>query len=153
MLIITGQRKALEDALRAVLTDHNSQVAEELGKIRSVSDLTGKIKTLREQVEKLEIEKGRREEEGAKREREIEHKIGLERKRQEFEIDAGKREATLSVREENLKADRARFEEQMKFHDERFTAEVNYLKTMLAQILERVPNVTARLKLGGGDNG
>ena len=40
---------------------------------------------LRRDIEQLKIEKARREEESAAKEREIEHKVGLERKRQEFE--------------------------------------------------------------------
>ena len=38
---------------------------------------------LQQEIETLKIEKGRREEEFQKREREVEHKIGLERTRQE----------------------------------------------------------------------
>ena len=74
-----------------------------------------------------------------RRERDVEHMLGLERKRQEFELAAAKREAILGVREENLKADRARFEEQMSFHERRFTEEVTYLKDMIGTLAERLP--------------
>jgi flagellar motility protein MotE (MotC chaperone) len=67
--------------------------------------------------------------------------VGLERRRQEFEIGSAKREVTLGVREENLKADRERFEQQMKFTEERFDAEVKYLKDLMGEILKRLPNV------------
>lgn len=96
---------------------------------------------LREQIETLKIEKGRREEEFARQQREVEHKVGLERKRQEFEVASAKREATLAVREENLKADRARFEEQMKFQTKRFEEEVGYLKGMLSDVLKQIADI------------
>lgn len=73
------------------------------------------------------------------REREIEHMLGLERKRTEFEVTSAKREAVLTVREENLKADRERFESQMSFHEKRFTEEVGYLKEMIGTLAERLP--------------
>jgi hypothetical protein len=86
----------------------------------------GDLAKLREEIETLKIEKGRREEEFAKREREIEHKVGLERKRQEFEIEQAKRETSVKVREENLSADRKRFE-----------GEVKYLHEMAEKLMER----------------
>ena len=60
---------------------------------------------------------------------------------------SGKREATLSVREENLAADRKLFEEQMAFHEKRFTEEVSYLKQIIGDIAERLPtaNFTGKL--------
>lgn len=85
----------------------------------------------------------------AKREREIEHKVGLERERQKHELDAAKREALVGVREENLKADRDRFEAQMKFQEERFTKEVGYLKDTLAEVLKRLPSAEFTANLSG----
>jgi predicted nuclease with TOPRIM domain len=114
-------------------------VDEELKGLRSVTDLNKKVKELRGQIETLEIEKERADEDFARREREIEHKIGLERKRQEFEVEAAKREATVSLREENLAADRQRFESQMEFQTERFTKEVGYLKDIIKQLADRLP--------------
>ncbi len=105
----------------------------------------GDVTQLREEIETLKIEKGRKEEEFAKKEREIEHKVGLERKRQEFEIEQAKRETTVAVREENLKADKDRFAEQLKFHEDRFATEVGYLKDMMGQLMERLP--TAEIKI------
>lgn len=138
MLIIIG-RNNFERAVSELHKDVMQKVEGELAGIKSVADLSKRVKQLREQVEALEMEKGRKEEEFARKEREIEHKVGLERKRQEFELASGKREATLTVREENLSADRKRFEEQMKFHDDRFTQEVGYLKTMVSEMLARLP--------------
>lgn len=131
MLIITSR-----DGLREALTD----ALEEMQPEESVSGLSKKISDQRKELETQKIEKARREEEFEKREREIEHKVGLERTRQEFEMEQAKREATVTVREENLSADRKRFEEQMKFQEERFTKEVGYLKEMLEAIVQRLPS-------------
>lgn len=149
VIIVIGKRK-LESVMESVYADALKRVEGELQGIKSVSDLSNRVKELRGQVETLEIEKGRREEEGARREREVEHKIGLERKRQAFELESGKRDAVLKVREENLAADRKRFEEQMKFHDERFTAEVGYLKEMLTEIVKRLPSAEFTADLSQG---
>lgn len=148
MLIVIGKNK-LERIMSDLYADALERVEGELKGIKNVTDLSDRVKSLREQCEKMEIEKGRKEEEGQRREREIEHKIGLERKRQEFELTSGKRDAVLQVREENLTADRKRFEEQMKFQEERFTKEVGYLKEMLAEIVKRLPSAefTARLSV------
>lgn len=125
-------------------------VEESLKKFHAITDFQKESLKLREEIETLKIEKGRKEEEFARKEREIEHKVGLERKRQEFELTSGKKEAELNVREENLKADRKRFEDQMRFHEKRFTEEVTYLKDMIGQVMERLPNVavTGTLKKG-----
>lgn len=115
-------------------------VYKALGKAENAIALAGDLVKLREELETLKIEKTRKEEEFKTREREIEHKVGLERKRQEFEREQAKREASVSIREENLKADRKRFEEQLQFHESRFTAEVGYLKDILGRVLKRLPS-------------
>lgn len=132
-------REAVERVVKSALGDAESALA----KVREIT-------TLRSDIETLKIEKGRKEEEAARREREIEHKVGLERKRQEFEIEQSKREATVSIREENLKADRERFEEQLKFHEDRFSKEVGYLKEILADIVKRLPSAEFTADLGPG---
>ena len=134
---------------RQVLEDAMEKVQQQLQGIRSVTDLSDRVKKLREQCETLEIEKGRKQEEFDRKEREVEHKVGLERKRQEVELENTKREATLAVREENLKADRDRFESQMKFHEDRFSEEVKYLKEMIGTLADRLPSATLTGKISG----
>jgi hypothetical protein len=131
--------KRVTDVVREILGKALADTESLLGKLRSSFDIAKHVTELREQLETLKIEKARKDEEFAKREREIEHKVGLERKRQEFEIQQSKREAVVSVQEENLKADRKRFEEQLKFHEDRFTQEVKYLKDMVTEVLKRLP--------------
>lgn len=106
-------------------------------------DLASNVIDLKQQLATLEIEKGKIKEQHEREERELRHMIGLEKKRQEFEIQQAKSETGLKIREENLAADRKRFEEQMKFHEDRFTKEVDYLKELMADILERLPNISA----------
>lgn len=142
MLIIAGRKDQLQQAIGALVSDITATITQDLQGIRSVADLSQRVKELREKAEKLEIEKGRKEEEFQRREREVEHKVGLDRKRQEFEVVSAKREAVLAVREENLAADRKRFEEQIGFHEERFTQEVGYLKELMTEIMKRLPEVT-----------
>lgn len=137
MFIAFGPRATVLKSLEEILKRAIRPAEEAAGRFATLAQL-------REEIETLRIEKGRREEEFAKQSREVEHKVGLERKRQEFEVSSAKREATLSVREENLKADRARFEEQMKFQTKRFEEEVGYLKTMLGDVLKQVGALTGK---------
>lgn len=139
MIIVVG-KKNFEKHLVTLHADAMKRVDGELAGIKSVVDLSSRVKELRDDVAKLERDKAAQEDEIDRREREIEHKIGLERKRQAFELESGTRDAVLKVREENLKADRDRFAEQMKFHNDRFTAEVGYLKEMLSEIVKRLPS-------------
>lgn len=138
--------KAGEQEARQVISQTVTEaVAKALSgatdKVREALRLGGQVDTLKRELNDLKIEKSKQDEEFARREREVEHMVGLERKRAEFEKEAAKREATLSVREENLAADRKRFEDQLSFHETRFTEEVGYLKEMVGRVLEAIPNV------------
>ncbi len=140
-----GLRKAVREAADEALKRAVKELSEEVtgGKTRV---------QLKKEIEDLTIQRDRKMEEFEKKDREVEHKIGLERKRQEFEVEQAKRETTVSLREENLKADRDRFEGQMKFHEERFSAEVTYLKDMVGQVLKRLPSaeIIANIDKSGG---
>ena len=137
----------IESAVRSAV---EKIVSDAMADAQSALRLSGQLTKLREELETLRIEKGRKEEEFTRKEREVEHKVGLERKRQEFEIQQAKREATVTLREENLAADRKRFEDQMEFHNKRFTEEVTYLKDMVAKVLERLPTAEIAMEVTGG---
>jgi hypothetical protein len=124
--------------LRAELRKVKSAEAEHREQLGLVEEST----ELRKKIVDLEIKKDRLVEEHEREKREVKHMVGLERKRQEFEIDQAKRETTVTVREENLTADRKRFEEQMQFIQSRFEGEVGYLKGLMESILGRLPTVT-----------
>lgn len=125
------------------------EVAKRLAKIEGRLDvskealkLTDNLVQLKQQVSDMEIEKAKREEAQARREREVTHKVGLEQKRQEVEIEQAMREAKLEVREENLAADRNRFEEQMKFTTQHMQREIERIEKIAGQLMERLPVVS-----------
>lgn len=109
-------------------------------------ELSKEIVALKTQISDLEIQRAKLKEDHAKDDRELRHMIGLEKKRQEFEIAAAKKETTLIVREENLAADTKRFEDHLTFIQGRFLDETKYLKEILVDILARLPNITVERK-------
>lgn len=142
------------------LTDEIRRLSKEVASLKGERDALAEerkrheeVLQLRERIETLKIEKARREEEQARKEREVRHEVGLLRKQVEAEQEIARQQAILEVREENLAADRNRFEEQMKFTTARFEREVEYLHKLAGQILERLPNVSAALEVhhGNGD--
>jgi hypothetical protein len=131
----TDLREAVEASVERIV---KQALADADSTLARLGDLT----KLREEIETLKIEKGRKEEERSRREREVEHKVGLERKRQEMEVSLAKREAVLAAKEEALQADRKRFEDQLQFHEKRFTEEVGYLKEMIGSLAKKLPTAT-----------
>lgn len=126
-----------------------------LGSTPAAAALSTELVTLREEVSALKIEKSRLTEEFERRERELKHMVGLEQARQQaertqhrVEIEQASKAATLTVREENLAAERKRFEDQLQFNTERFATMEAYLKEMMGDILKRLPNVNVKLKGG-----
>jgi len=130
-------RKELRD-----LKETEKEHREQLGLVEEAT-------SLRKQIVTLEIERDKRIEDHERETREIKHMVGLEKKRQEFEIEQAKRETTVTVREENLTADRKRFEDEMKFTTDRFEKEVGYLKDLMGQVLDRLPTVTVDKTIEG----
>lgn len=131
-----------------IASREEKELLERLRKLNEqtrVGALSEEILTLKRQISDLEITKAKREEDFARQERELRHMIGLEKKRQEFEIASAKTETTLKVREENLMADRKRFDDQMAFNTARFEKMETYLKDMMTEILGRLPNVNVEL--------
>lgn len=124
-----------------MLTQQVAALRAERNAYVEAQQLDATVRDLRERVEKLKIERSTLEEKNAREERELRHMIGLEKKRQEFEIESARRETTLQVQEGNLKAERERFEADMKFRSDRFDSEVGYLKDLMGQILDRLPQV------------
>jgi hypothetical protein len=96
---------------------------------------------LKQEIEELKISKSRLKEEHDKEDRELRHMIGLEKKRQEFEISQAKRETSVQVREENLTAEKKRFEDEMKFMRKQFESEMVRLEAIYKDIIARLPTV------------
>ena len=121
----------------------------QITELKGERDALKRVKSLQEQISRLEIDKGKLVEDNDRKIRETTHMVGLERKRQEFEaeqskkgIEHARKEAILEVQTENLETERAAFVKEMKFREERFTQEVGYLKDLMTQILDRLPTVT-----------
>lgn len=131
-----------------IVSKEEKELLKRLRDLQPISEatvLTEQVLTLKKQLVDLEIAKSKVEEAHKTEERELRHMIGLEKKRQEVEMAQAKREATLSVREENLKAEQARFEAQLKFNTARFESMEKYLKEMMGDILNRLPNVNMEI--------
>ena len=138
---VDPQIEALLDEIRG-LRSQLREARSERDEARDKVKLEAKLTDLKKQIADMEIDKDRLTEAHEREKREVKHMVGLEKKRQEFEIDQAKRETTVKVREENLTADRKRFEEQMEFTTDRFKDEVGYLKDLMGQVLDRLPTVT-----------
>lgn len=136
-----GLRAALQEGI-ADLKERIAELKVERKHSSRAVELSDEVVNLKVQISTLEIDKAKLKEAHEREDRELRHMIGLEKKRQEFEVASAKRETELKVREENLAADKARFAEQMKFQTDRFEKEVGYLKEMVGQVLERLPVVT-----------
>lgn len=125
-----------------VLDQHTSDLLD-----LALLALSKQVKDLRASIAKLEIDKSKLTEAHEREQREIEHMVGLQRKRGEFEVQAAKREATIQVREENLAAERTQFEKQMSFRTEQFDGQITYLQDIMGQVLSRLPSID--VELGG----
>jgi len=162
--MIFFRQKAIESQVKSQV---EGLVAKKLDEVISVfkerEALEAQRDALRKQVADLEIERDKRLEEFGRKEREIQHMVGLHKTRMEHEKETAKTEALLQVREENLKASEDRFKQQLDFHEKRFSQEVGYLKDLLVQIMGRIPDVSAvfrggnapsqRILAKGGKNG
>jgi hypothetical protein len=124
------------------LTREVSGLRGEKTAITEQRTLEEKIIALKKVVSELEITRDKKQEDFDRRERELTHMIGLEKKRQDVEIKQASESARLDVREENLKGERAQFEKQMKFREDQFGEQVKYLQSLMKQILERLPTIT-----------
>lgn len=136
-----GKKNPLEQKLLSQLETLSAQVAELKGERKANRDLitlTDQVATLKEEISDLEVSKSRLEEKNARERRELEHMVGLEKKRQETELELGRREAKIEVAEQNLEADRTRFEESVTFIKD----ETASTRKLVSELLDRLPKVT-----------
>lgn len=120
--------------------------ADALALEKERTDLTRELTDLR-------IEYDREKEKWDREKREVEHMVGLQRKRADFEKEAAEREARLTVREENLTADKDRFEEHVSFMETRFNDELKALRTLMSKFLDRMPTTKQLITVGPNGNG
>lgn len=134
----------------AALREELALLRAEKRAVEKASGYADEIVTLKKRIADLHIEEDRIKEDQDRERREVEHMVGLERKRQEFEVDQAKRETKVELREVALEEQRKRFEEQMKFIENRLAKEVQYLKDDIVKaLLERLPVVKWEAKTNG----
>lgn len=146
----TPKTNPLEEKLLTQLEELSAQVAELRGEsraIREVTGLTNEVNKLKNEITDLEISKSKITEENERERREIEHKVGLEKTRQGQELELGLRQAKLEVQEENLQAEKTRFDENVKFIKDE-TADTRKLVT---ELLDAVKNMAGVKAPNGGD--
>lgn len=142
------------DALMDELAEVKAKVAEIRGDrdgATRAGKLEGELSKLKRELTDKQIEFDREQEKWDREKREVEHMVGLQRKRGEFETEAAGREATLSVREENLKADKDRFDEHVQFIEARFDQQFKSLEKLTGKILDRLPTTKQLITVGGGN--
>lgn len=132
---------AIADLKRAVADLRIEREAEDraLGLTKNVARLT-------KEAEDLKIAKSRITEEHEREKREVEHLVGLQKRRGEWEAKKAAEEARLEVNKGNLAAEQKRFEKEMDFMRKRMEAEIGSLREMYAAVLERLPTVTVDLE-------
>lgn len=145
----------LTDEIAGLRGDIKVLTAEKKSISKAVS-LGEEVTALKEKLETLKLEEDRLKEKHERERRDVEHMVGLERRRQEFEVEQAKRETKVELREVALEEQRKRFEEQMKFIEDRLATEVKYLKDDIVKaLLERLPTwehrVTERVGASNGN--
>jgi hypothetical protein len=142
------------DALMEELADLKLAVTELKGEeagLTKVRSLETRINTLTRELTDKQIEWDREKEKWDREKREVEHMVGLQRKRGDFENEAAARDAKLTVREENLDADKKRFDEHVQFIEKRFAEQFKSLEKLTGQILERMPTTRQLITVGNGN--
>jgi|GEM_PF-1620824 len=114
--------------------------------VREELDLADEIVELKRKIEDLKISEDRLTEKHKRERREVEHDVGLLRKRQEFEVESATRETELTVREENLAADKERFKGEMDFQRTELSKQIDYLKDLMEKVMERLPSASMTLR-------
>lgn len=110
----------------------------------------GEIVDLRREVERLKKAADEQKETMARETREIEHKLGLARKQQEFEAQKAKDEAVLEARKENLKAQEDLAKREIEIIRSSLNDHMESQAAILKQVMDRLPNITAELKVKRG---
>ncbi len=135
-------KKAVEDAVLGLWSDEEKKLKHRIAKLREVSQLEGLIRVLKENLTDLQIKKSKDDEAFERRERELKHKVGLEKTRQVQELELAKREAKLEAGEGNLGQERKLFDERMKLQTDR----LEDMNGILLQLMERLPSANIEIK-------
>jgi predicted nuclease with TOPRIM domain len=129
-----------EEITKIINTAVESKLDEFLDMFKDTDSQASKLKKLRKEVQKLESEKSKIQEDFAAKEREIQHMVGLHKKQVEHEMAMSKKETILEVRQENMDSEREAFQQQMDFMQDRFEQEVKAQRNLVEQLLKAVPS-------------
>jgi len=140
--------------LIAEISALSRQVAALKGERNALKDLDN-LEQERAQLKKnltdMKIEWDQEKEKWDREKRETEHLVGLQRKRQEFEVEAAKREVELTVREETLKADKERFQEQISYMEESWKQKFKSLEKLMGKVFDRMPETKQLISITPGN--
>lgn len=141
MPIFGNSDKARAEELDAIrkLSEQAARLEGQVADLIRQKDLTAELRKAEDKLETTKREQARKDEEHDRKVRETEHRVGLLKLQQEHDVANAKRETMVTVREENLDKDRQRFEGEMKFQREHFERQANDIKSILSQVLERLP--------------
>ena len=115
-------------------------LSREIAVLQGQLDALGDVVALRTEVESLKIERSRIEEEFARERREIEHKLGLEKKRQESDLETAIQKADLDAREKWLENQETQFDEKLEW----FKKQTQEHQKLSKEILSRLPKITVK---------
>ena len=113
--------------------------------------LTSERDRLKRQIADLEISRDKKQEDFDRKQREIEHSLGLHKAQVEWEVEEASARARLEVETANLATEREAFEERMTFMQDRFEEESKYQRNLLGQMMERLPSAKILAKIGNAD--
>lgn len=134
-------REAIKKDIYGIIERLGESASSGFNRIKEAVDLAEVVETLRNELAALRIDKSRIEETFAREKREIEHKLGLERMRQNQELELAVREMQVKVREENLKAERDMFSKQTDAIQKRFEDQLKDQNSLIKNLLTALPNM------------
>lgn len=153
-----GKRRARKDSpvsegadvvandIAGLVIDHFGSRIDKLRDIEALSDrkveLEGELHTLRREKEDIETA-------FTQKERTLEHAAGLLRKELDQELQGVTAEADQKAERRILEVERKFNKERMEFAEKRFEGELKTLNELVETLTERLPDVSARLKLDG----
>lgn len=137
---------AVADAVAKMVVE---QFGSQLDTMRDVEGLTEQKLRLESQLVALRREKEEIEQVFAQKERTLDHAAGLLRKELDVELDHAKAEAKHEADQRILIKEREFNKQQLDATEARFKGELATLNGLVTTLTERLPDVSARLRLKG----
>lgn len=137
-------RWLIEDVVDRAIGEFVNNMNEDFDQLGDVLALRSEKLSLEEEIERLNLQEERMQEGFDRREREIEHKVGLDRQRQEQELELTRKMAALEAKEENQEQREELFEERMDF----FESEMKEHKALLRDVMNKLPSAEIIARIG-----